>query len=406
MDLSRRDLLKAAPLAVVGTTLGLAQPAHAALPLVKAHSAQDLWRSYGMCTHPNFGGVWRDTDAWFNRFESLNAHYMRGMYGDGIPANDRTIVRSRQAGTKMMVTVTPATWTQSREELLKRLRHINSHSADVVNAIEGVNEPNGDFHAPRVTNWAERTLEVQKTIWNFVQAEMPHIAVIGPSLHATRDSSYADHMKLGNMGLGRYMDWAGAHRYFGGRYPNYLMDERIRWNREAFGKPTWVSETGYRTSVAGKPAPDGTVPERIAAKYGPLCMLEFFTRGARAARYELLDDPDTSGVKNEAHTGLWYTPSNSPGTWREKPEAGVMRSFLRSFEDKGPSYNPADVRLGVDKPSGVKQLVVRRRDGNAELLLKGSTDLGSDPSGGTERWVSNSQCADTTAKRSSNCPRW
>ena len=345
------------------------------LPLLNPVHSDLVWQSYGVCAHSNFGtGVYSDTNAWIDRFVSLDARYFRSMYAKRLPSTKVTTERARAEGFKWLATITPPDWSQPPEELNKRLMHIRDNAADVVIAIEGTNEPNESrTSTPPPPDWPQRCVKVQKQIWDFVQAEMPHISVVGPSLHATVETAHEDHMRLGELDIQNYFDYAGLHRYFGGVtrttwWTNVLGGFRKRSVRTA-SFPTWVSETGYRNTVAGKPTAPGTVTDAVSAKYGPLCALEFFTRGCKSTRYELLDDPDSTYVAVEAHTGLWACPQTGEASWTEKPEAQTMRDFLAAMKDPGPSYSPPSVRLGITLPAGVKQLIIGKRNGSADLLL-------------------------------------
>ncbi|MBA3265302.1 MAG: hypothetical protein H0T14_02850 [Nocardioidaceae bacterium] len=343
------------------------------LPEVQPVHANQLAQGYGVCSHPNFNkATYQHTAAWMERLAGMNASYFRGRYAQQLPSVRLATSEARKHGLGWLATVTPENLQQTESELLARLSHLRDNAADVVIAVEGVNESNQSSTGTRPVDWAERTVEVQKTIWDFVKATpaLNHVRVVGPSLHATVDTAHEDHLQLGSLGLQRYFDYAGLHRYFGGRYPNYLIDERLGWIREAYGDvPTWVTETGYTNSVANltehKP-----VPENISAAYGPICLLEFAVRGCRSTRYELLDDPD-AGAKDEVESnlGLWRTPSLDPSTWTEKPEADRMRMFLASLQDPGAAYTPDPIRLKIEAPEEVRSLVVSKRNGNAALLL-------------------------------------
>ncbi len=344
------------------------------LPLVQPVHTNALLKSYGVCAHPNFNtATYQHTSAWMERLAGMNASYFRGMYAHNLPSVALALSKARELGIGWLATVMPEDWNLSNDVLLARLRHLRDNAADVVIAIEGVNEPNHERSggAPP-SDWPERTVAVQKIIHDFVKAtpQLAHVSVIGPSLHATVPTAHQDHIRLGEVGVQNYMDYAGLHRYFGGRYPDYQVDERLSWIRESFGDvPTWVTETGYTNCVDNTTA-HKPVPASVSAAYGPLCMLEFAVRGCRSTRYELLDDPD-AGAKDviESNFGLWNTPSLDPTTWTEKPEADVMRTFLATLQDPGASYTPAPLQLELTAPAGVSSLVVGKRDGSRKLLL-------------------------------------
>lgn len=345
-------------------------------------------KSYGVCSHPNFNTtVYQHTEAWFDCLSQVGARSFRGLCAPTLASVKLTAQLARARNMKWLATVTPADWSQTSGELVTRLVQIRDNYADVIFAIEGVNEPNASrTSTPPPKDWAERTVATQKTIYEFVQANpsMSHITVVGPSLHATIDSAHADHQRLGALGLAKYMDVAGLHRYFGGRYPDYVVDERIGWIHEAYGDDmgVWVTETGYTNSVANL-TQHRPVPEEVSAQYGPLTLLEFFSRGCNMMRYELLDDPDT-GPKDvvESNFGLFRTPTMDPKTWTPKPEVAIMRDFLDHLSDPGPEFTPKKLQVEVEAPPNVKWLPVGNRAGKRWLLLW-TTDPIFDP--GTQK---------------------
>ncbi len=332
------------------TKLTTVQPVH----------ANTLLKSYGVCSHPNFNtATYQHTSAWMDRLAGMNATYFRGMYAHNLPGVQLATTRARELGIGWLATVMPEDWNQSNDVLLARLRHLRDNASDVVIGIEGVNEPNHERSGgPPPADWPERAVAVQKLIYDFVKAtpQLAHVNVVGPSLHASVSTAHQDHIRLGNLGVQDYMDYAGLHRYFGGRYPDYAVDERLGWIQESFGDvPTWVTETGYTNCVDNTSA-HKPVPNDVSAAYAPLCMLEFAVRGCRSTRYELLDDPD-AGAKDviESNFGLWMTPSLDPATWTEKPEVDVMRTFLATLQDPGASYTPRPVQLELTAPAGCQQ---------------------------------------------------
>lgn len=348
------------------------EPPPSDLPLVEAVHSDAVATSYGVCGHVNFNTtVYGSTREWLGLVDSLGANYFRSMYAHTLSSNTVAIGEARRLGLGWLATVCPEDWVQTDAQLIARLQHIRDNAADVVVAIEGVNEPNHERSGgPPPADWPQRTLRVQKIIWDYVQANMPHIKVVGPSLHASVSTVHEDHIALGNLGIGYLMGYAGLHRYFGGRYPDYLIDERIGWIRDEWGPnlPVWVTETGY-TNCVNNTTQHKPVPEGVSAAYGPLTVLEFFTRNCRSTRYELLDDPDPEKNDVESNFGLWRTPNLSPLTWTEKPEAGVMRGFLAGLADPGPAFTPTAVQLRVSGPTNMKSLVVGKRDGSHQLLL-------------------------------------
>lgn len=379
MALTRRVLLGA--VGVVGLGVVLRQSVGEAHTLkggaVTTHSIRPvhsdlIYQSYGVCSHPNFNTtVYGDTRAWSDRLGALGAAYFRGLYAHQLPSVALTVSEARRRGIGWLATVAPPDWSLPSDQLQTRLTHIRDNAADVIIAIEGVNEPNNVRGGGTLAaDWAERTVATQKAIYEFVQAEMPGTPVVGPSLHAAVATSYDDHLRLGELGIQEYFDYAGLHRYPDGNYPTYRVDERIGWIRDAFGPntPVWITETGY-TNALGSQSGQNPVPEDVSAAYAAISLLELYRRGCRSVRYELLDDPDPDRRDIEANFGLWRTPSLDAASWTEKPEAALMQSFLASLMDRGRPFTPEPVQLNMRAPDSVQWLVTGKRSGETTLFL-------------------------------------
>jgi hypothetical protein len=306
------------------------------------------------------------------------ASYFRGAY---VPSNAGTAAATslaRQHGIKWGMLVYPEDWSLSNEELIATIRHIGNNAADVCKFIEGVNEPNHERGGgPPPSDWVERTVAKQKVIWRAVKSDprLAHVKVVGPSLHAVA-ATEADYKALGDAGIARFMDYAGMHRYPGGRYPDQLLDERLLWtDRHWASKPTWITETGYTNALASTRG-HRPVPEGVSALYGPSAVLEAADRGCNVVWYELLDDPD-AGSKDaiESNFGMFATIDGMGPLWRPKPIVTAMNSFLTWLDDPGPAYVPAEVRLRVtSNVADVKTTVVAKRGGGVALYVRRATD--------------------------------
>ena len=330
-----------------------------------------IYQSYGVCSHPNFTvTAYGDTAAWVDRLGTLGAAYFRGLYVHQLPSTMLTATEARRRGIGWLATVAPSDWSLPQDQLQARLTHIRDNAANVIIAIEGVNEPNNvRGGGARAGDWAERTVATQKAIYEFVQAEMPGTPVVGPSLHAAVPTAYDDHLRLGELGVQEYFDYAGLHRYPDGNYPTYRVDERLDWIRKAFGDvPTWITETGY-TNALGSQSGQNPVPEDVSAAYAAISLLELYRRGCRSVRYELLDDPDPDRREIEANFGLWRTASLDAASWTEKPEVGAMQSFLASLIDPGQPFTPEPLKLKMRAPVTVQWLVTGKRSGETTVLL-------------------------------------
>jgi hypothetical protein len=380
--LSRRSLLsRGVALSATATVAPILGGAHApagaatssTLPTVTPVWSETLRRSYGVATHPNMRrSVYGQVDAWTGYVGRLNAGYIRGKYSPNLRETLQTVARCRTFGLKWLMTLIPEDWSMSTAELKASLAHIRDHAADVCIGIEGINEPNHNRDGSRVrSDWATVTVTYQRVIREFVAATpaLSHVSVVGPSLQLAGGDQFDDFLALQAAGVEKYMDYAGVHSYPGGFRPHNMVDVRLGWAKDAWGaKPAWVSETGYNNAMASPLRGPRPTPVDVSATYGPRSVLEYFSRGARSARYELLDDPNPANNDPESNYGLVKCPSQNPSTWSVKPEYTLMQSFLASLRDSASSYRPAGVPLRVQAPTGVKTLVVGKSNGTASLL--------------------------------------
>ncbi len=361
---------------------GSALPAGAigsALPAVKPLWSQRVAEAFGVCSHPNFGQtVYASTNSWMEALAATGATYFRGLYSHRLSATQTTLSGARKHGIKWGMTICPEDWGISDLELIARVQHIAANAADMCLYVEGVNEPNHerDGSAPP-QDWVRRTVRVQKLIWDAVKGNprLDHVKIIGPSLHAVA-ATEADYRALGDAGLTKYMDYAGLHRYHGGRYPDHLIDERLAWvKRHWDAKPTWITETGY-TNATGSLSGHPPVPEDVSAVYAPAAVLEAVDRECKVAWYELLDDPDSWRKADiESNFGMYSVGSRDASSWRPKPIVGVMKSFLKELQDEGKAYDPPEMGLRVTSDADdVRSTLVAKRDGTATLYVRRATD--------------------------------
>lgn len=347
-----------------------------ALPPVRPISSRRAHHAFGVCSHPNFGNaVYKNTDAWMEALAKTGATYFRGLYADGLSATKATTAAARKHGIEWGATVCPEDWSLSDAGLIRRINDIAENAADICLFVEGVNEPNHERDGSKApSDWVQRTVQKQRIIWNTVRGDsrLDHVKVVGPSLHAVA-ATEADYQALGDAGLARYMNFAGLHRYPGGRYPNYLLDERLTWiQRHWSGKRTWITETGYTNSLASRSG-HAPVPEDISARYAPSAVLEAIDRDCKVCWYELLDDPDARAKDVvESNFGMYEAESLQP-PFRAKPVVGVMRAFLDGLRDDGPWYTPEEIPLKITSVAkDVRSTVIGRRDGSVSVYLRRS----------------------------------
>jgi hypothetical protein len=386
-SLSRRRFLAgtalAAPAAVVAT--GIGSPASAAVvrprlsttaPVPVTQTVSPVWsetlrRSYGVCAHPNLTHTgYAYINEWSQAIADVGAGYIRARYYGGSKPTAATIARCRALGLKWLMLLIPEDWSMSLAELQGVLAHIRDNAADVCIGIEGLNEPNTNRDGTAVpADWAAKTVAYQRTIKEFVAAtpSMSHVTVVGPSLNLRAKDPYPDFVALADAGLAPYIDMAGSHCYPGGFKPDNRIDARLGWARSAWGVNTWVSETGY-TNALNATTGHKPVPLDVSATYGPRSVIDFFSRGCKAARFEIIDDPNPGNNVQEYNFGLLAATGLAPSTWSPKPEYAVMKQFLGSLRDSAPSCTPAQLQLTITAPSTVKWLPVGRSDGTTSLL--------------------------------------
>ncbi len=350
-----------------------------ALPAVKPLWSQRVAEAFGVCSHPNFGKtVYKNTTDWMSALADTGATYFRGLYSHRLKATKTTIKGARRHGIKWGMTICPEDWSTSDQQLRDRVNHIADNAADICLYVEGVNEPNHERSGGRPPrDWVARTVHVQKVIWDAVKGNprLKHVKIVGPSLHAVA-ATESDYKALGAAGLTKYMDYAGLHRYHGGRYPDHLIDERLAWIDKYWdGKPTWVTETGY-TNATGSRSGHPPVPEDVSAVYAPSAVLEAVDRDCKVAWYELLDDPDIGSKNNiESNFGMYSVGTGATSAWRPKPVVGVMNEFLSELKDEGDAYDPPEMGLKVTtRADDVRSTLVAKRDGTATLYVRRATN--------------------------------
>jgi hypothetical protein len=345
--------------------------------MVKPISSRRAYRAFGVCSHPNFGTtVYKNTTDWMDALAKTGASYFRGLYSDGITSTKTTTASARAHGIQWGMTVCPEDWSLTDPGLISRINHIADNAADVCLYIEGVNEPNHERDGSKApSDWIQRTIQKQRIIWNTVKSnpKLSHVKVVGPSLHAVV-ATEADYAALAQAGLPKYMDFAALHRYPNGRYPDWLLDEKLAWVAKYWGgKRTWITETGYTNGIAATGG-QNPVPEDISARYAPSALLEAVDRDCKVTWYELLDDPDY-GAKNvmESNFGMFAAENGTAPPFRAKPVVASMRQILDTLRDDGVGYSPKEIPLRITSAAkDLRTTVTAKRDGTATVFLRRS----------------------------------
>jgi len=377
---TRRTVLTGATAAAVTAPLVAgAVSAAAAVPRVQVTPVwtEELRRSYGVGVLPAVTApAYAHVDDWMQRLAALGATYVRGRYQPRSARTAQMVERCRALGLTWLMSVIPENWSMSEQELQAVLEHIRDNAADVCLGIENINEPNHNRDgSPLRPDWPQLTVGYQRVIKTFLDStpSMSTAVSVGPSLQMGADDPTPDFFALRDAGLPQYLDFAGLHSYPSGWGPAAYVDLRLGWVRDAWGAvPTWVTETGYNTArkapFKGDKGPK-PVPQDVAATYGPRSVLEYARRGCRAARFQLLDQPNPADDKPIFNYGLIENTGDLPSTWTPKREYTTMQTFLESLRDSTASYTPPPFRVGVQGPDSLRWLPVGKSDGSRSLLM-------------------------------------
>ena len=378
---SRRSLLAATALAGATPVVVAGVPARAAetvprVPVTPVWS-EDLRRSYGIGFLPvNSSPAYGYVEDWMQQVADLGVAYIRGRYLPKAAQTARIVEGCRALGVKWLMSVIPENWSMTEEQLNAVLGHIRDNAADVCLGIEGMNEPNHNRDgSPLRIDWAQAAVAYQRVIKTFLSSTptMAGAVSVGPSLQMGADDPSPDFFAMADAGLPPYIDHAGLHSYPAGWGPAMYVETRLGYVRDAWGAvPTWVTETGYNTASGAPFVEEGPkpVPEDIAATYGPRSVLEYYRRGCKAARFQLLDRVNPANDMPVANYGIIENTGDHPSTWTRKLEFTVMQKFLTSLRDTAvESYAPPAVSVGVQGPRNLRWTAVGKSDGSCRLLM-------------------------------------
>lgn len=356
------------------------------LPQITPLVSMAIRKSLGSCAHPTYStSVYGNREAWISRLADMGMYYFRGMYSADASSNV-TVALCRKYNLKWLALLVPENGI-TPTELTRRINHLAVNAADVVIAVEGVNEPNHNRDGtPVLVTWAQDTVEWQRLLYTGVKArsELAHVKVLGTSLHDVEAAnSYAQSATIPNggakhwhqvaeRGIAQYMDSLGIHRYSNGYQPYSNLDDRLAWIKSAFGNDVkvWVTETGYTNALATT-AGHRPITELATSVYGARVILEGARRGVMpAAWYETLDDPDPTNADVESNFGLWAVASSDPATWRAKPVVAEMKKIFDVLDVDGPEYAPDPVGVEVKSVAAdMRYIVVGKRDGSVGAFV-------------------------------------
>jgi hypothetical protein len=231
--------------------------------------------------------------------------------------------------------------------------------AGSVASIEGRNE--WDLFSRGASDWANSLTDWQRQLYAAAKANpaTSSIPVLGPALAFRQNYS-----ALGD--LTPYADLANSHAYPGGYKPDNVVAQTTAALRRVIAeKPLVTTETGYHNAVN---TTNGhlPVPEDVAGVYLPRLLLQHVLAGDRRVySYELVDEfADAARTNPEANFGLLRRDGSA------KPAYSAMRNLLALAEDRGPTFDPTPLSLGVTGfPDDGQYLLTQKRDGSYLLFM-------------------------------------
>lgn len=347
-----------------------------ALPQVQPVWADKISDSFGVNVHYKFQTtVYGNEKAITKLLSELGVRHIRDRM---VPSNNaqqtETSILYNQYGIKTHMTLGVYDDTTQAD--------MNANCAKIAespakySSVGGCNEPNDE---PAAGNWASKTRDHQKMVWDTMRAYgLGSIPVVGPALKVNVSDLQNDFAELQGTDAYAYTNYGDIHLYpLGGGnqlVPSSGMDTKMGWASSAFhGKTLFMTETGMNNSTT-------KTPEWVTAIYHPRLLLEAFYRGCkRSFIYELMDDPDPTGTLLEAHFGLVRTPNgslNDPSQWTKKPSFNALRDLSVAMRDQGAAVTPATIGLRVSGGDAkLRWICAGKRDGSTYLLLWRDTPI-------------------------------
>ena len=334
----------------------------------KARRAHDFIESIGLGVHLDY----RDTA--YGKFDSvikpklieLGVRHLRdGAYTSSKHKRDHPYYESCRElaaeGMRFSLMISFQTSSVSETDFSK-LDDIYDWCDGAIAAFEGNNEP--DIEG--VSNWAAKTVDMQKKLYKTVKgtSKMRHVKVMGPAVTWEPEA-------LGD--ISDYLDYGNWHPYPGGNCPTCgdpygrNVDSRVSEYREPSGdKPMAITETGYHNSLGMGQADHKPVSEEAAARYIPRLLLEHFNRGyVRSYLYELIDiRPDPERKIRDHNFGLLRYDGS------EKPAYKALDNLIEVLEDDDNDFEPG--RLDYTLSGTTKALhstLLQKGDGTFYLAL-------------------------------------
>jgi hypothetical protein len=359
-EVSRRAFLGGS--AALGATFAMPKAAFASAP---TYSANALYQSIGICTHPNWRSTNWGTLPWEDALISTGVRHARGEIGHGWAADGAMAHLSKffAAGGKFcaMMTGRSIDKTTAKADVDYLATKV---AARYLTGIESMNE----FNSPktRPTDWAAQLKDFQAWLYTTVRANqsLATVPVVAPSIWGRTRSDY---LALGNLEPNVNKDC--MHYYSGGMRPTMthssvtgdtpiqqvIADAHIIAPREKL----YTTEFGYDTPGPNSPLSPWVVTQKAAAKYIVRGQFDLFANGSeRAYVYELMDDPGTNH-----YWGL------CDATLKPKLQYRALRNTMALIRDNYVRVGSLAFSLSSNAPADLKQYVFCKSDGSYLLVL-------------------------------------
>jgi hypothetical protein len=330
-------------------------------PLV-AKRAGDFVDSIGVNTH--FGNAIYPENGYANRqigakLAALGVRHIRDhSYNDAAVKHVGELHRKHGVRATLVLGET----TRSPADIVKLLKANPAYEA-----VEGLNEP--DFAKRTYKSLADAkndypaTRAFQDELYAAVKgdAKLKALPVLSPAMGRSNRSQFLIPIQFDVAALHRY-SWEGKTAL----EPSAGLDEAIANLAKLRGdRPLWATESGYYSEPA---AHARAVPEKVAGKYVPRLVAEFFNRGvARTYLYELADQGVDKAAR-EQNFGLLRQDMS------EKPAYVALKNLIALLKEPKPrdfSPAPLEITLGPDGsvPDTVHHTLLQKETGAYYLLI-------------------------------------
>jgi broad specificity phosphatase PhoE len=346
-------------LRVIALVTGLTFGASASAEPQAAQRTDAFGDSIGVNTH--FGNAMYPENGYANRqigakLAALGVRHVRDhtWNDEGLK-----IVDALNKKYRIRATLVLGETTRSPAELVKLLK---AHPA--YEAIEGLNEP--DFAKRTYKTFADAkndypaTRAFQNELYAAVKGDpkTKSIPVLSPAMGRSNRSQFLLPIEFDIAAMHRY-SWEGKSAL----QPSAALDEVIADMAKLRGdRPLWATESGYYNEPA---AHARAVPEKVAGKYTPRLLAEFFNRGvARTYLYELADQ-GTDKAAREQNFGLLRHDMT------EKPAYAAVKNLVALLAEPKPKpFTPGSLDFTLTPADErIHHTLLQKGDGRFYLLV-------------------------------------